>query len=169
MTWRTGELGPEHDCAGFHSGHATLDEWLRRHALRSQHQDVTRTYVWTATGDLEVVAYYSIQPTQVTAADVSRGVAGGHSIVPGYLLARLALDRRLQGRGLGRQLLRNALETCVNAAATGAGRVIVVDAIDEAARDFYVRHGFSNTKTDSHRLVMKVATARAGLRLGANP
>jgi ribosomal protein S18 acetylase RimI-like enzyme len=89
-------------------------------------------------------------------------MTGGYSTVPGYLIGRLALHRELQGRGLGTQLLLDALEVIAAAAEHGAGRVIVVDAIDEHAAAFYERHDFMRVR-GGMRLVMKVATARKEL------
>ena len=162
--WLASRLAADHDTSAFDSGQPALDQWLRREALRAQQQDVARTYVWTAPDSPVVVAYYSLCPTQVAAASVSRSVAGGHSVVPGILLARLAVHRDLQGRGLGSQLLRDALEVCVASSRIGAGRLIVVDPIDAAARAFYLHHNFIDTRAGD-RMVMKMATARNALGL----
>lgn len=110
-----------------------------------------------------VRAYYSIAPTQVAAEELpSRSLAGGYTVVPGYLLARLALDRALQGQGLGSELLIDALIRITDAASQAGGRLIVVDAIDDDAHGFYRHHDFQPVE-GSRRLVMKVATARAAL------
>ncbi|MDR1237126.1 MAG: hypothetical protein LBK28_02680, partial [Propionibacteriaceae bacterium] len=114
-------------------------------ALRADLQDITRTYVWTALGETQVVGYYSISPTQVAAADLPRKVGGGHSLIPGFLLGRLALDVSIQHLGLGRQLLVDALETLAGAALLSGGRVVVVDPIDASASKFYQRHHFLPT------------------------
>ena len=90
-------------------------------------------------------------------------MSGGIGVVPAYLLARLALDRSLRGRGLGSQLLLDAVDRVVLASATAAGRLIVVDAIDEAAAAFYARYGFQPVSGNPQRLVVKVATARKAL------
>jgi len=113
------------------------------------------------------LAYYSIAPTQVTKADVPRSLAGGYSTIPGYLLARLALDTSLQGEGLGAELLVDALGRIVEAARTGGGRLIVVDSIDEQAHAFYRRHDFIPVE-GAMRLYLKVATARRP-RWGSKP
>lgn len=163
--WVTQRLTADHDLSGFTSGQPELDDWLRREAVRAQRQDVERVYVWTPEHELRVVAFYSIKPTQVAAETVSRGLGGGHSIVPAWLLARLALLTELQGRGAGGQLLRDALEACVTASDQGAGRIIVVDPISVAARDFYLHYDFVDTKAGGGRMAMKVATARSALGL----
>lgn len=156
-------LLPDDDLDRFDCGVTALNDWLTSHAQRAHQQGVVRVYVWVddAEPDL-VVAYTAIQPTQVAARGLSRSQSGGHSTVPGYLIAKLALERTLHGSGLGAELLVRSLEICVAAAKVGGGRIIVVDPIDGAAHDFYRHHDFAPTKDDG-RLVMKVATAEAAL------
>jgi predicted N-acetyltransferase YhbS len=161
--WTTQPLGDHHDFSRFSCGVESLDTWLRTEAVRASRSDTARTYVWTGPDSHAVVAYYAIAPTQVRREEVSRSMTGGVSVVPGYLLARLAVDRSLHGRGLGGQLLRDALEVIVTAASRAAGRLIVVDAIDDAAAAFYRYYDFQPIAGDPRRLVMKVATARQAL------
>ncbi len=137
-----------------------MNEWLIRMALRAQRSDTARTYAWSLPGSHRVVGYFSVTPTEVRRPEIGGPLSGGVSIVPGYLLARLALDRHLHGQGLGAELLVNAISKIVSASETAEGRVIVVDAIDGRAADFYAFHRFTPVKNDSHRLVMKMATAR---------
>jgi GNAT superfamily N-acetyltransferase len=163
MTWQSGPLRVDHDLTAFASGVDSLDIWLRDHALRAQRADTARTFVWTGPEDGRVVAYYSISASQLVRAEISGSLAGGYSVVPTFLLARLALDRSLHGQGLGSELLVDALETLVRAADRAAARLVVVDAIDDRAAAFYRRHDFVPLKDNPRRLVMKVATARKAL------
>jgi predicted N-acetyltransferase YhbS len=87
-------------------------------------------------------------------------LAAGHSVVPGYLLARLALATPLHGQGLGGELLLDALSRIVEAARISGGRLIVVDALDDHAHAFYRRYDFIPVDGSS-RLYLKVATADA--------
>ena len=160
--WLQRQLTEDDDLSEFRWGVDSLDEWLRDHAARSHAQGITRVHVLVDESNPSVVVgYAAIQPTQVAARGLTRAVAGGHRVVPGYLVARLALHTDLQGQGLGAQLLPGTLELCVNAAAIGGARVIVVDPIDASAADFYMRFGFSPTKGPEGRLVVKVASAAA--------
>lgn len=163
MTWQSQPLHEEHDLSAFDCSVPIMNEWLVKTALRAQRSDTARTYVWSPPDGLRVVAYFSITPTEVRRAEVGGSLSGGVSIVPGYLLARLALDHGLQGRGLGSELLVNAISKVVSASTSAGGRIIVVDAIDDRAADFYAFHGFLPVKDNPHRLVMKMATARAAL------
>jgi hypothetical protein len=156
-------LGPDHEVGAFRCGKQSLDDWLRGQARRAQAADTARTYVWTKPDSPGVLAYYSIAPTQVTKADVPRTMTGGYSAIPGYLLARLALDAGLHGQGMGAELLVDALSRIVEATRTGGGRLIVVEAIDERAKAFYRRHDFIPVE-GTMRLYLKVATARSALQ-----
>jgi GNAT superfamily N-acetyltransferase len=157
-------LGPDHEIGTFHCGKEPLDGWLRHQARRAQESGTARTYIWTKPGSPGVLAYYSIAPTQVAKADIPRSLTGGYSTIPGYLLARLSLDVSLHGQGLGAELLVDALGRIVEAAGTGGGRLIVVDAMDEQAKGFYRRHDFIPVE-GTMRLYLKVATARTALKL----
>lgn len=159
-TWRSSRLSEDHTTSEFDCGHESLNRWLADQALRAERAGVSATTVWTPAGEQRVIAYYSITPTVLRRDELpSRAMAGGYTSVPGFLLGRLALDRELHGQGHGSQLLIDAIERIVSAADEGGGRVIVVDAIDEAAGMFYEHHDFTPI-TETNRLVMKIATAR---------
>lgn len=105
-----------------------------------------------------MLAYFSLAPTQVVRAEVPAKLAGGYSVVPAYLLARLALDNTLHGQGLGAELLLDALARIVDAAKAGGGRLVVVDALDDQAAAFYRHHDFIAVPGTS-RLYLKISTA----------
>jgi GNAT superfamily N-acetyltransferase len=90
-------------------------------------------------------------------------MAGGYSRIPGYLIARLAIDTSLLGQGYGEQLLLDALGKAVAASEIGGGRLIVVDGIDDEAQSFYEHHHFVPIHNHDRRLVMKVSTAAKAL------
>ena len=162
-TWASQALRKHHDVTQLTSGHQELDGWLRQEALRAHEAGTAHTTVWTLPDDVVVKAFHAVSPTQFARIDLpSRSLSAGYSHVPGYLIARLALDESLRGQGLGTQLLLDALEQIVAAASSAGGRLIAVDAIDDNAHSFYRHHDFQPI-ADSNRLVMKIATARAAL------
>jgi predicted N-acetyltransferase YhbS len=161
--FRTERLTSAHDLSTFDCGIDSLNIWLVQHSQRAQTADAARVFVWSRPGSARVVAYFALAPTVVNASEVSRSLAGGYRQIPAFLLARLALDRQLHERGLGGQLLRDALERIVVASQSVAGRLVVVDAIDDHAAAFYQHLGFRPVEGDPQRLVMKVATARKAL------
>lgn len=149
-----------HDVSDFDCGVSSLNEWLATQALRAQLAGTARTFVWVTSAEAKVWAYFSLVPTEVARDVLTRGQSSGHSTIPGYLLARLTLHTNLHEHGYGEQLLVDALSRTASAAEIGGGRLVVVDALDDAAAGFYRRYGFTPVKGDSHRLVLKIASIR---------
>jgi GNAT superfamily N-acetyltransferase len=142
-----------------------LDKWLRVSALTADRAGTARTFVWSE--DNDVVAYFSLAPHEVRRDTLPKRLGRGapHSI-PAILLARLALDSGLHGRGLGQQLLVDALSRAVTAVLAAGGRLVVVDAIDQRAASFYEHHGFRRLPgTTSLRLALKASDAARSLGL----
>ena len=116
-------------------------------------------------GEQKVSDHFAICPAEVVRNDdgVSGSMAGGYSRIPGYLIARLAIDRSLRGQRYGEQLLLDALDKAVAASEIGGGQLIVVDAIDAEARSFYENYHFVSVRNRERHLVMKVSTATKAL------
>lgn len=154
-------LCEQHDVAGFDCGVPSLNTWLATQALRAQQAGTARTFVWvTVQAPERVRAYFSLAPTELTRDALTRGLSSGYSTVPGYLLARLAVHTDLQGSGYGAQVLVDALSRAANAADAGGGRLVVVDALDDAAASFYRHYDFTPVKANPRRLVLKMASVR---------
>ncbi|MCR1783550.1 GNAT family N-acetyltransferase [Nocardioides carbamazepini] len=152
-------LAAEHDIASFRSGNSTLDGWLEAAAFTADAKGTARVYVWPDTGNA-IQGYVAIAPHSLDAGDLPRRLGRGEPAqIPSYLIAKLALDKGLQGRGLGAALLSAALEVIIEASDRSGGRYVVVDAIDEKADSFYRHHGFTAT-TMPRRLVLKMSSAR---------
>ena len=86
--------------------------------------------------------------------------------IPVVVLARLAVDRNYQGRGLGRALFRDAARRIVHAADTIGIRGVVVHAISAEARNFYIALGFDPCPADAMTLVVTLGDLRASLEEG---
>lgn len=127
---------------GFDCGQPELDRYLQRYAWSNQKANSAQTYV--ACAESEIVGYYSLSVAGVeyagTPARVAKGLA--RHPVPVMLLARLAVDRRYQGRGLGSALLRDALLRTLQAADIAGIRALLVHAKNEAARQWYLSFDF---------------------------
>lgn len=163
MSYLSEELSDRHDTPRFRSGVAELDRWLVASALHAQAMRTARTFVWHA-GDLQVLAYFSLAAHVVARGELSVRIArGSPDRIPAILLARLALDERLHGSGLGGELLWDALSRCLAASRLAGARVVVVDAIDARAASFYVHHGFQPVPDNPFRLVQKMSDIAAAL------
>lgn len=155
-------LGPDHDVSGFDSGEPETDNWLRANGLRTQRQGSARTRVLTRPDDSRVLGFYAVAPHDTHREHLPDSAAGGLTVVPGYLLAQLAVDRSLHGQGIGGELVLDALETVVAAAKAAGGRLVVVDAVHDQALGFYQRYGFIRIG-QTLRLYMKVARIESSL------
>jgi len=137
-------LTAEHDLTQFDCGrHASLTDWLKRFARMNQASGDTRTYV--VHRDLSVVGYYSLAPGSVSRKKATtRASKSAPEPIPIVLLARLAVDKREQGQGLGAALLKSALQRAYAGAEIIGGRAILVHAIDPEAAAFYRKYGFES-------------------------
>lgn len=161
--FRSQRLEAGQDVAAFACGNEVLDRWLREHAATAQAKRTSVTYVWT-TAEGAVAAYYSLAPHLIENADLPRRLGRGDPRqIPAILLARLALSRELRGTGLGGILLHDALSRAVAASQQAGGRYVVVDAVDDNARQFYEYYGFTTTPRPG-RLVRKISDIEADIK-----
>lgn len=157
-------LQSHHDLSSFQNGrYPSLDNWLRDRAPASEGLSA-RTYVVCAgTATHRVVAYYAIstameQRIALPGAKLRRGMP---EQVPLLLVGRLAVDQDYQGKGLGTDLLRDALRRCLAAAGIVGARGVIAHAIDEDAVDFYQHHGFLPSPLGERLMLMPIETVRA--------
>jgi predicted GNAT family N-acyltransferase len=163
--FESARLDDDHTLEGFDCGKEPLNTWLVKDARRTDSSGVAHVYVWTPLGETKVCAYLAICPTEVVRNDdgLTGSMAGGYSRIPGYLIARLAIDATLRGQGYGEQLLLDALGKAVAASEIGGGRLVVVDAIDDEAQAFYEHYDFVPVRNRERRLVLKMSTAARAL------
>lgn len=155
-------LSDDHQIESFDSGEPVLDDWLRRRGRPNQASGASRTYV--ACEERRVVAYYALASGAIAQASVpGRFRRNMPDPIPVVVLARLAVDRNYQGRGLGRALFGDAARRVADAADTIGIRGIVVHAISEEARKFYIALGFDPCPAEAMTLVVTLQDVRATL------
>lgn len=165
MSHRIEPLADGHRLNAFTCGHPDLDQWLHLHAAQATRQG-TRTYLLVEGDSGAVIGYFAIAPHILARDEAPRQIGrGAPRAIPAILLAKLALDSRFQGQGLGDELLVYALTKIVTAARAAGGKLVVVDAIDETAASFYRTHSFQPSPADPLRLVMKLSTVARELEL----
>lgn len=165
MSLRIEPLTDGHDLDAFTCGHPSLDLWLREHAHNATRQG-TRTYVLVESSPDVVAGYFAIAPYLLERGEAPRRIGrGAPNRIPAILLAKLAVREDLQGRGLGADLLIQALTVILDAARSAGGRLVVVDAIDANAASFYRAHDFDPSPADPRRLVLKLSTIAPALDL----
>ena len=156
-------LADHHDLIEFSSGEESLDEWLKHRARPNQITGASRTFVVTD-GTSRVVGYYALSSGAVTAANVpGKFKRNMPDPIPVVLLGRMAVHTTWQGKGLGRSLFRDAALRVSQAADTIGIRGIVVHALTESVRDFYLRLGFTLSPHDPMMLVVTLKDLRAAL------
>ncbi|HEY6332487.1 MAG TPA: GNAT family N-acetyltransferase, partial [Blastocatellia bacterium] len=135
------KLSPSHDLSHFQCGEPTLDDWLRRRALRNEESGASRTYVLCF--ENRVVGYYALAVGAVTHGDAPGRVRRSMpDPVPVMVIGRLAIDQSMQGQSIGPALLRDAVWRTIQAAEIAGIRAILVHAISDRAKRFYEKWGF---------------------------
>lgn len=159
-------LDGKHDVSAFDCGEPSLNAWLKGRALRNQETGATRTFVLAQ--DTGVIAYHALAAGSVhRAAATARARRKAPEPIPALVLGRLAVDLGWQNRGLGGQLLRDAVLRAVQAADMVGIRVMLVHALSEEAKAFYVRRGFRPSPIDPMTVMITLAEARTALAGGA--
>jgi GNAT superfamily N-acetyltransferase len=153
-------LGEAHDFGDFCSGETTLDDWLKRRARANQATGASRTYV--VCEGRRVIGYYALASGAIT-VELAPGRFRRNmpNPIPVVVLARLAVDKDWQGRGSGRALFRDAARRVAQAADAIGIRGIVVHAISEEAKNFYLALGFEQSLHEPLTLMVTLADVRA--------
>ncbi len=155
-------LADQHEIGDFRSGEASLDDWLKRRARANQMSGASRTYV--VCEEKRVVGYYALASGVVTVVSApGRFRRNMPNPIPVAVLARLAVDRDWQGRGIGRALFRDAARRVGHAAETIGIRGIVVHAISAQAKSFYLALGFDASPSEPMTLMVTLSDVRTAL------
>lgn len=157
-------LSSRHDRAAFNCGNDSLDRYIREQAT----QDIRRRLA-TVFAAVEAIApsricgFFTLSATSILPADLPREATRRlpRLPVPAALIGRLAVDRAFQGRGLGGILLADAVRKTTAAANTLAIAVLVVDPVDQAARNFYSTFGFASLRGPQSRMFLVLPSRSA--------
>lgn len=152
------KISPDHDLSEFHCGEPALDEWLKRRALPNEESGASRTYVVCL--ENRVVGFYALAVGAVAHSGAPERIRRNMpDPVPVMVLGRLAVDESMQGRDIGRGLLRDAILRTIQAAEIAGIRAILVHAISERAKQFYVRAGFTPSPISPMTLMITLEEA----------
>ena len=158
---RIEKLQRTHAVEEFTCGQPEFDRFLIRHALQAQQANSSQTYVGVS--DKKVVGFYTIVAGEVRHADAPERVVKGmpRHPIPLLVLARLAVHSEWQGRGIGAELLLDALGRALQVADIVGMRSLAVHAKNDSAAAFYRHFGFVPSPTDSRHLFMLIKDIRA--------
>jgi len=157
---RIEKLRRDHAISVFECGNEALNRFLQQYALQSQQSGASQTYV--ALNDRTVLGFYSLVVGQVAYTDAPERLTKGQARhpIPVMILARLAVGRDLQGRGIGSGLLKDAMVRTSAAADIAGVRAFIVHAKDDAARAFYERFHFQPSPDDPTHLHLLLKDVR---------
>jgi GNAT superfamily N-acetyltransferase len=167
QAWHEESIGKKHDREGFDCGEPAQNEFLHRYARKSHELGGAKTFLAIDDADRKkILGFSSLTPASVeyarTPEIIRRGLA--RYDVPGFRLARLAVDRRHQGQGLGGQLLLAAGRRCLRASAEVGGVVLVIDANSERVAGWYSGFGAVPLSDAPLCLLLPLATVEAALK-----
>ena len=149
----------------FDSSEPPIDAWLKESAPGSDARGITRTFVWTELDSTTVIGYYALMAHVLARDDLPKAIGrGSPREIPAILLARLGIDRSIQGDGNGGALLADAAERAALAAENVGAKFLVVDALHEKAAGFYAHHGFRPVP-GTLRLVQKLSDVAKALQV----
>jgi predicted N-acetyltransferase YhbS len=153
-------LGESHQLGTFDCGKSALNDWLTRYARQAQGSGSAKTFV-VAEGR-RVVGYFSLTVGQVDTLDAPERFRQGMGQypIPVVILARLAVSRVDQGRGIGSGLLRDAIRRTTLIAEHAGIRAMLTHPIDEEAAKFYTRFGFVSSPAGERQLLLLLKDAR---------
>jgi ribosomal protein S18 acetylase RimI-like enzyme len=157
-------LNRTHVVDGFDCGDPEQTSWLITHAFTADRSGQSRVYVAAHADDLRVLGYVALSSGSVTPADAPSRVMQGQGSypVPIALLTRLGVDVSVQGVGLGRLLLRHALDVAADVAERIGIRALLIHCANEDARSWYLAQtsAFEPSPTDPLHLFLLMKDLR---------
>ena len=150
-----------HSRSAFSCGVESLDLYLHNQIAQDLKRKIAAPFVLLEVGQIEVLGYYTLSAFSVRLRELPPDMTKRLPLypdVPATLLGRLAVDRKYCGRGLGEFLLMDALHRSMEQTRKIASFAIVVDAIDDDARYFYLHFGFLPFPDFAARLFLPMQT-----------
>jgi GNAT superfamily N-acetyltransferase len=149
-----------HALADFDCGESSLNDWLKRRALKNHASGASRCFVICAGGT--VVGYYSLSAGAISHESAPKALRRNMpDPLPVFLLGRLAIDQRYHNQGLGQALLRDAMLRAVNVAGDAGVFALLVHALSDPAKQFYLSRGFVVSPLQPMTLMVTLETVRA--------
>lgn len=151
----------QHDIASFNCGTKELDIYLKEKAGQETEKKVTAVYVIHEIGTRKIAGFYtlssySIEPSTLPAEIIKK--LPKYPTLPATLVGRLAVDKKLQGKKIGRYLLLDALDRSFRLSKEIGSVAVIVDAKNEKSRNFYEKYGFKQFHQHPLKLYLLIAT-----------
>jgi len=158
---RVERLHAQHDRSGFICGKESLDQYFQWHVTQDARRHLATPFVMVMP-DGAIGGFYTLSSTALRLDDLPEDVARRlprYPLVPATLIGRLAIDRRYHGQGWGSFLFLDALCRCSHSDV--ASFAVIVDALDDEARDFYAHHSFLPLPDSPYRLFRHMSDIEA--------
>lgn len=151
-----------HDTATFDCGQDTLNYWLKHTALKNEKNGASRTFV--VCDGKKVIGYYTLAAGSVSHSEVPGKVRRNMpEPIPVMVLGRLAVDKNHQSKGIGKALLQDALLRVIAISRQAGVKAMMLHALTEEAKSFYIRQGFLESPTNEMTLMIPLKDAIAHL------
>lgn len=153
-------ISDEHEFIHFESGELSLDEWLKKRALKNQISGASRCFVLC--DRKKVIGYYCLSAGAISHESTPKTLRRNMpDPLPVLLLGRLAIDKNYHNQGLGSALLRDAMLRTISVANDAGIFAILVHALSEQAKRFYLSRGFVASPLQQMTLMMTLETIRS--------
>lgn len=158
--WNISLLDGSFDKSHFDCGYAQLNQFLQKYATQNYKKNYCLTFVATQTNSKTIVGYYSVSASSIEFVNLPDSLNKGLPKYPApvMLIGQLAVDKTLQGQGLGQFLLIHALKRAVKISAEMGIFAVRVDAIDEKSKNFYLKYGFVSLINQPFSLLLPIKT-----------
>jgi predicted N-acetyltransferase YhbS len=160
LQWVFNLLDKSFDKSSFDCGKPQLNNYLKKYAFQNQQKRYSITCVTTLKNSKEIIGYYCTSASSIEFANIPDSLTKKLPKYPApvMLIGQLAVDRKMQGKGLGKVLLMHALSRAVRISSEIGIFAVRVDAMDREARDFYVKYGFISLKDAEFSLILPIET-----------
>ena len=149
-------LAQLHDLSAFDCGEPILNDWLKRRAFANQVTGASRTFVLVGDRN-QVLGYYALAAGAIAHADAVGSVRRNMpDPIPVMVLGRLAIDLSCQGQKLGTALLKDAFLRTTSVSENVGIRALLVHALNEKAKQFYLERGFQPSHANPYTLMIKL-------------
>lgn len=153
------QLSQSHNKVNFNCGEESLNRYLQKQASQDIKRNLSAVYVMLDRNDPNILGYYTLCSSSVLLDDIPKEISKKlppYPLVPVTLLGRLALDIKLQGRGLGEILLIDALKRAGKFSRELGSMAVIVEALNSRASAFYENFGFKKFFDKSNQLFLSM-------------
>jgi len=153
-------ITPDQRLEIFDSGELSLNEWLKKRALKNQLVGASRCFV--VCSEREVIGYYTLSAGAISHEAAPKAMRRNMpNPLPILLLGRLAVDKHYHNMGIGQALLRDAMMRAVNVSGDARVFAILVHALTNQAKQFYLSRGFVESPIQPMTLMMTIKTVQS--------